>query len=164
MCENISGVYAFLCLIAYVQIYAPGVTMPSTVKVVCPVCGAKKTGRISCCFRGGSWYNKCGDPGDPNFEYTWAEGNEICNSKFKILKWFAGETTVFCCFSITVICLLQQQPGQPSPRQRVTNAPWCPTPASPVVALAVVLGLTTAGTRRKTKTTRGERGSSPVTM
>ena len=47
----------------------------------CPTCGTiKKSGKLSCCARGGAWFKKCGDPGD-NFEYTWFEGMEACKGK-----------------------------------------------------------------------------------
>ena len=52
---------------------------------VCPKCGTtKKSGKLSCCARGGSWYKKCGNPGDSNFAHTWGEGNQACNGKATI--------------------------------------------------------------------------------
>ena len=54
---------------------------PSTGKA-CPECGVnKKSGKRSCCIRGGAWFNKCGDPGDKNFEHTWFEGIEACEGE-----------------------------------------------------------------------------------
>ena len=45
----------------------------------CPQCGGGgKSGKISCCARGGSWFQKCGDPGNSKFEHTWSEGSEAC--------------------------------------------------------------------------------------
>ena len=47
----------------------------------CPKCStAKKSGKVSCCARGGSWFRKCGgDDSDTNFEHTWIEGIQACN-------------------------------------------------------------------------------------
>ena len=45
----------------------------------CPKCATnKKSGTHSCCARGGSWFNKCGDISDPKFDHTWSEGVEAC--------------------------------------------------------------------------------------
>ena len=45
----------------------------------CATCGtAPKSGQMSCCARGGTWFKKCGDPGDTNFDYTWDEGFKAC--------------------------------------------------------------------------------------
>ena len=49
---------------------------------VCPVCGtSKKSGMLSCCARGGAWFNDCGDVGDTKFNHTWAEGMQTCKSR-----------------------------------------------------------------------------------
>merc|ERR1712224_82064 len=48
---------------------------------VCPQCGTnKKNGKRSCCASGGSWFEKCGAPGDSTFEHTWSEGAQACQS------------------------------------------------------------------------------------
>ena len=48
----------------------------------CPKCGAaKKSGKLSCCARGGAWFKNCGDVGDMKFDHTWAEGFQACKSK-----------------------------------------------------------------------------------
>ena len=47
----------------------------------CPKCGTiKKSGRQSCCARGGAWFKKCGDVGDTIFDHTWTEGIQACTS------------------------------------------------------------------------------------
>ena len=52
--------------------------------ITCPKCGtAKKTKKPSCCARGGSWYNNCGDEGDSKFDHTWAQGFHACTGKLK---------------------------------------------------------------------------------
>ena len=47
----------------------------------CPKCGkGKKSGKLSCCARGGAWFQKCGDGDDSKFDHTWVEGIQACNS------------------------------------------------------------------------------------
>ena len=40
-----------------------------------------KNGKLSCCARGGEWFDNCGDDGDTNFDHTWAEGAAACEGK-----------------------------------------------------------------------------------
>ena len=44
----------------------------------CLNCGTGKSGKRSCCARGGTWFKKCGDGGDPRFDYTWLQGIQAC--------------------------------------------------------------------------------------
>ena len=45
----------------------------------CPRCGKpNKSGKSSCCGKGGAWKGKCGNPGDPKFAHTWSEGIQTC--------------------------------------------------------------------------------------
>ena len=45
----------------------------------CPKCGtSKKSGKHSCCARGGAWFKRCGDAGNARFQHTWAEGIQAC--------------------------------------------------------------------------------------
>ena len=45
----------------------------------CVRCGTiKKSGKHSCCARGGAWFKECGDAGDTKFDHTWAEGVQAC--------------------------------------------------------------------------------------
>ena len=45
----------------------------------CPKCGTtKKSGKRSCCARGGAWFKSCGDAGNKQFDHTWAEGIQAC--------------------------------------------------------------------------------------
>ena len=47
----------------------------------CVKCGTTgKSGALSCCARGGSWFNKCGDTGDTEFDHTWADGIHACRN------------------------------------------------------------------------------------
>ena len=40
----------------------------------------KKSGKHSCCARGGTWFKNCGDAGDTNFDHTWVEGIKACTN------------------------------------------------------------------------------------
>ena len=45
----------------------------------CVKCGVvKKSGKRSCCARGGAWFKNCGDAGDTKFDHTWTEGVHAC--------------------------------------------------------------------------------------
>jgi len=58
---------------------APAIT--KAISSVCSKCGTiKKTGISSCCARGGSWFEDCGDAGDDNFGHTWFEGIQACKT------------------------------------------------------------------------------------
>ena len=49
-------------------------------KATCPTCGVNsKTGKLSCCFQGGTWFKKCGSA--PNFIHSWEEGTMACTRK-----------------------------------------------------------------------------------
>ena len=46
---------------------------------VCPICGViKRSGKMSCCSRGGSWFGKCGSTGNAKLDHTWYEGLQAC--------------------------------------------------------------------------------------
>ena len=48
---------------------------------VCPKCGIlQKSGKLSCCGRGGSWSGRCGKTGNTNFGHTWYQGIQVCKS------------------------------------------------------------------------------------
>ena len=59
---------------------APATTSASVSSVQeCPKCGTiNKSGKRSCCARGGAWFKKCGDVGDSSFEHTWDGGFKAC--------------------------------------------------------------------------------------
>ena len=59
-------------------------TKHATIKPIleCPECGTLRNGKLSCCGSGGTWFNKCGNPGDAKFDRTWSEGIQACKSKF----------------------------------------------------------------------------------
>ena len=37
-----------------------------------------KSGKRSCCARGGAWFKNCGDASDTKFDHTWIEGVRVC--------------------------------------------------------------------------------------
>ena len=52
--------------------------------VICPNCSTfTKSGKLSCCAPGGSWYKNCGGAGGRNFDHSWLEGVEACKCKSK---------------------------------------------------------------------------------
>ena len=62
----------------------------------CRKCGlSKKSGKLSCCVRGGAWFKRCGDPDDETVDHTWAEGFQACKGKFT-------RVCVLCCVHFTV--------------------------------------------------------------
>ena len=49
---------------------------------VCSRCGAiEKSGKISCCGRGGSWFRNCGSVGNTKLHHTWYEGIQACKAR-----------------------------------------------------------------------------------
>ena len=100
-------------------------TTTTPTPITCPKCGYNTTsGQSSCCFRNGTWFEKCGDVGDPNFNYTWFDGIRACISKLAV-AWM--HTSCLACLflqSLGVnqsICLQDQpqlrlQPALPQPR------------------------------------------------
>ena len=93
-CNHLQGIvsifYAHLTIAQTLVIVAgttarrpPVVLSPSAGSHLCPKCGTTKiSGKLSCCARGGSWFKKCGDPGDASIDHTWFEGVQACKSKF----------------------------------------------------------------------------------
>ena len=73
-------------------------TTPTT--ITCPKCGADTTlGQSSCCFRGGTWFKKCGDVGDPNFDHSWFDGIQTCKRKLTV-DWMRATVHTSC-----LVCL-----------------------------------------------------------
>ena len=55
----------------------------------CPKCGTiKKSGKHSCCARGGAWFKSCGDVGSTKFDHTWVEGIQTCKNR---TRWVSVE-------------------------------------------------------------------------
>merc|ERR1712032_1428143 len=49
---------------------------------VCPKCGIiAKSGKSSCCGRGGSWFKNCGGAGNTKLRHTWYQGIQACKAR-----------------------------------------------------------------------------------
>ena len=58
------------------------VTSMITGRPVCLKCGIiEKSGKSSCCGRGGSWFGNCGSVGNGNLDHTWYEGIQFCKTQ-----------------------------------------------------------------------------------
>ena len=56
--------------------------MISPISPVCLTCGTmKKSGKLSCCGRGGSWFGSCGVAGNTKLQHTWHEGIQACETR-----------------------------------------------------------------------------------
>ena len=81
----------------------------------CPKCAInKKSGRVSCCARGGAWFKNCGDAGDANFDHTWVEGIQACKSTFLRVCAVQYVCIVVGFVSSIWICITNNQPIAPS--------------------------------------------------
>ena len=48
---------------------------------VCSKCATiGRSGKSSCCGRGGSWFGNCGNAGDTTVEHRWYEGLQVCRT------------------------------------------------------------------------------------
>ena len=55
------------------------VSMATRIPPACPKCAAiKKSGKLSCCAPGGTWFENCGTSGNSNTHHTWVEGVKAC--------------------------------------------------------------------------------------
>ena len=52
----------------------------------CPKCGMTKSGILSCCGRGGTWFGKCGNKVTKFLLYTWIEGIGACMSECERIR------------------------------------------------------------------------------
>ena len=72
--------FAFLCL-PIMHMPTPAVTTVSA-SSACPECGIiRKSGKMSCCSRGGSWFGKCESAGNAKLKHTWYEGIWACDGR-----------------------------------------------------------------------------------
>merc|ERR1712224_375303 len=68
-------------LIARTTIATPSV-ITSTNTMTCRKCGKfKRSGRVSCCAPGGTWYKNCGGFGNRDVEHMWSDGVEACTPR-----------------------------------------------------------------------------------
>ena len=55
--------------------------MSTTISPACLKCGTiKKSGKASCCGRGGSWFENCGGAANVKHDHTWYEGIRVCKA------------------------------------------------------------------------------------
>ena len=74
--------FAFILCLTDVRIKLPAVRAMTTINSVCPKCGTiAKSGKSSCCGRGGSWFKNCGGTGSASLHHTWYEGIHACNAR-----------------------------------------------------------------------------------
>ena len=75
---------ALIFVVFAVAAAAPSLDVDKTSATpVCPKCVAhKESGKLTCCARGGAWFQKCGNIGNSNFDHTWIEGIRACQSAF----------------------------------------------------------------------------------
>ena len=58
--------------------------MTAAIVSVCPKCGTiVKSGKRSCCGRGGSWFTNCGGADNTKLHHTWYEGIQTCEARSK---------------------------------------------------------------------------------
>ena len=61
------------------HVHKTSTDMTTTSRLACSKCGTiGKSGKASCCGRGGSWFRKCGSTGNREFPHTWSEGILAC--------------------------------------------------------------------------------------
>ena len=54
----------------------------TSISPVCPACGIiRKSGKLSCCAHGGSWFGNCGNAENANFAHTWYDGIASCKAR-----------------------------------------------------------------------------------
>ena len=96
-CFSLGGYQCVLCNVnACMPTESPESPTTARVPMVsgkkCSKCGrSKKSGQLSCCTRGGTWFKKCGDIGDPKFAHTWSEGIQACTETASL---FSSKTQV----------------------------------------------------------------------
>ena len=74
-------VYVCTLTNADTQTSAGAATTTMSIGSVCPKCGTvKKSGKTSCCGRGGSWFQNCGSGGNRKLQHTWSEGVRACTN------------------------------------------------------------------------------------
>ena len=67
-----------LVIIPHVQTSAAATT---TIASSCLTCDTiKKSGKLSCCARGGSWFGNCG-ASNTKVQHTWYEGTQACAAR-----------------------------------------------------------------------------------
>ena len=66
--------------------YTPA-TVTSITSTVCLKCGTSgRSGKPSCCGRGGSWFRNCGGAGNAKLDHTWQEGIRACKTRARFKR------------------------------------------------------------------------------
>ena len=61
--------------------------MTTAASAICSKCGTiGKSGKMSCCGRGGSWFRNCGGTGSTKLRHTWYEGISACKPRAQLKK------------------------------------------------------------------------------
>ena len=64
------------------HIKTPADTTATIAVSVCPRCGTiGKSGKPSCCGRGGAWFKNCGGAGNAKLDHSWYEGIQACKAR-----------------------------------------------------------------------------------
>ena len=64
------------------SVSTPVVTSAIGIMITCSKCGTfNKSGKVSCCAPGGSWFKSCGGSGNRNADHTWSAGVKACTCK-----------------------------------------------------------------------------------
>ena len=75
----------------------------------CSKCSALRgSDELSCCARGGAWYQQCGDVGNTHFNHTWVEGIRACTSTFPLSSCLTRYTYADGRFSVIVLQTLSR--------------------------------------------------------
>ena len=67
---------SFLDVLSHVLTGTPQSVATTVDTLVCPKCVINNQGRVTCCAKGGSWYQKCRRVGI----YTWEKGFQACKN------------------------------------------------------------------------------------
>ena len=60
-------------------------TTTTAISSACPSCGTiKKSGKLSCCARDGSWFGQCGVTANTKYHHSWYEGIQACKARQSI--------------------------------------------------------------------------------
>ena len=60
---------------------------------VCVKCGTiAKSGKISCCGRGGSWFSNCGGAGNAKLGHAWHDGIQACKARSQSKRTNSGQS------------------------------------------------------------------------
>ena len=79
--------YSFLFLLLIILHMQTSATATTSISSVCLACGTiKKSGKLSCCARGGSWFGDCAatviaDWFIAEVQHTWYEGIQACKGR-----------------------------------------------------------------------------------